>query len=106
MGFVESASSDLPEFPNLIVADYITPPPDWTFQSTADAMQLDKYGRDLIEISSSQVVAKTIAARLPLNDEESKAMLALGQKVGSRMSWEVVVKDYLMPALSRAMDVA
>lgn len=106
VGFVERASSDLPEFPNLVVADYVTPPPDWSFHSTADAMQLDKYGRDLIEISSSQVVAKTIAARLPLNDEESEELLALGQKVGSRMSWEVVVKDYLLPALSRAMEVA
>ncbi len=64
VGFVDRASADLPEFPNLIVADYVTPPPDWTFQSTADAMRLDKYGRDLIEISSSQTVARTIAARL------------------------------------------
>ncbi len=28
-------------------------------------------------------------------------MLASGQLVAHRMSWEVVVKDYLLPALQR-----
>jgi len=106
VGFAERASTDLPEFPNLVVADYVTPPPDWTFLTASDALRLDGYGRDLIEISSSQTVAQTVAARLPLNDAQTEELLALGQKVGARMSWEVVVRDYLLPALNRAMGVA
>ena len=106
VGFVERASADLPEFPNLVVADYVTPPPAWTFLTPSDALRLDQYGRDLIEISSSQTVAQTIAARLPLNDAQSEELLALGQKVGARMSWDVVVSDYLLPALDRAIGTA
>ncbi len=106
VGFVERASADLPEFPNLIVADYVTPPPDWTFLTPSDALRLDGYARDLIEIRSSQTVAQAIAERLPLNDEQAEDTLALGQKVGARMSWEVVVRDYLLPALNRAMGAA
>lgn len=104
VGFVQQASADLPEFPNLIVADYVTPPPDWIFHTPADALRLDQFGRDLIEIRNSQLVAETIARRLPLNDEQSKALLARGQKVAHRMSWEVVVQDYLLPALQRALQ--
>lgn len=104
VGLVERASADLPTFPNLIVADYITPPPDWVFHSPADALRLDQFGRDLIEIRNSQIVAETIARRLPLTDDQVKALLARGQTVGQRMSWEVVVQDYLLPALSRALQ--
>jgi len=103
VGFVQRASADLPDFPNLIVADYVTPPPDWIFHTPADALRLDQFGRDLIEIRNSQLVAETIARRLPLNDEESQTLLGRGQKVGHRMSWEVVVKDYLLPALERSL---
>ncbi|HEY52198.1 MAG TPA: hypothetical protein G4N94_01940 [Caldilineae bacterium] len=106
VGFVQRASADCPAFPNLVVADYVTPPPDWAFYTPADALRLDQYGRDLIEISSSQTVARAIATRLPLNDEEAETLLALGQKVGARMSWEVVVSDYLLPALARAVGTA
>lgn len=104
VGFVRQASADLPSFPNLIVADYTTVPPDWVFHTPEDAMRLDQFGRDLIEIRNSQSVAEAIARRLPLNDDEQQALLDLGQQVGKRMSWEVVVEDYLLPALQRAID--
>lgn len=103
VGFVDRAAADLPKFPNVVVADYVSTPPGWQFGSPWDALKLDKFGRDLIEINNSRLVAETIAARLPLTDAESQQLLELGQEVGARMSWEVVARDYLAPALRRAI---
>ena len=99
VGFVEKAAQGLEAFPNVIVADYVTPPDDWVYRRAEDALTIDGYARDLIEARRSRRVAEAIALHLPLNDEEMAALLALGQQVGARMSWEVVVQDYLIPAL-------
>jgi len=103
VGFLERASGDLGQFRNVVVADYVSPPSDWHFDSPWDALRVDKYGRDLIEIANSRRVAETIATRLPLTDAESQALLDRGQEVGSRMSWEVVARDYLAPSLAGAI---
>jgi hypothetical protein len=99
VGFVERATADFPDFPNVIVADYVTPPEDWVYHSAHEALSIDQYARDLIERQRSKRVAEAIARRLPLTDEEARELLASGQLAAHRMSWEVVVKDYLLPAL-------
>ena len=99
VGFVERATTDFPDFPNVIVADYVTPPEDWVYHSAHEALSIDQYARDLIERQRSKRVAEAIARRLPLTDEEARELLASGQLAAHRMSWEVVVKDYLLPAL-------
>ncbi len=103
VGFLDRAAADLPKFPNVVTADYVSTPPGWHFGSPWDALKIDRYGRDLIEINNSRLVAETIAARLPLTDKEAQELLELGQEVGARMSWEVVARDYLAPALQRAI---
>jgi hypothetical protein len=103
VGFVERATADFPEFPNVIVADYVTPPSDWVYGSAADAMSIDQYARDIVEQRRSKRVAEAIAARLPLTDDEARQLLASGQLAAHRMSWEVVVADYLLPALKKAL---
>ncbi len=99
VGFVQRATADFPEFPNVIVADYVTPPDDWVYRSAQEALNIDQYARDLIERQRSKRVAEAIAARLPLTDEEMRELLASGQLAAHRMSWEVVVQEYLLPAL-------
>ena len=104
VGFVKRATADFPDFPNVIVADYVTPPDDWIYHTAAEALSIDQYARDLIERQRSKRVAEAIAARLPLTDAESRKLLASGQLAAHRMSWEVVVQDYLLPALLRSFD--
>ncbi len=99
VGFVQRATADFEAFPNVIVADYVTPPPDWSLLRAEDALGIDRAARDRIESRRSKRVAEAIAMRLPLTDEELGALLDLGQRAGQRMSWEVVVRDYLLPAL-------
>ncbi|HID35425.1 MAG TPA: hypothetical protein EYP25_12835 [Anaerolineae bacterium] len=101
VGFVQRATGDFADFPNVIVADYVTPPPNWVYHRAEDALTIDQHARDLIEIQRSKRVAEAIAARLPLTDAEAQRLLTLGQRAGERMSWEVVVRDYLLPALTR-----
>ncbi|NOX62905.1 MAG: hypothetical protein GXP42_13325 [Chloroflexi bacterium] len=104
VGFVEKAAADMPHFPNLIVADYVTPPPGQHFETPWDALRIDQYDRDQIEIANSRIVAESIASRLPLNDAQTQRLLDYGQEAGSRMSWEVVARDYLLPALARLLS--
>lgn len=103
VGFLDRAAANLPKFPNVVVADYVSTPPGWQLGSPWDALKIDRYGRDLIEINNSRLVAGTIAARLPLTGAEAQELLELGQEVGARMSWEVIGRDYLAPALQRAI---
>jgi len=103
VGFVQRAAADFTDFPNVIVADYVTPPDDWLYHSAEDALSIDQYARDLIERQRSKRVAEAISARLPLTEAEARALLASGQLAAYRMSWEVVVQDYLLPALAAAI---
>ncbi len=100
VGFVQRAAADLLDFPNVIVADYVTPPDDWVYHHAEDALLIDQYARDLIEMERSKRVAETIAQRLPLTDQEMQSLLKQGQRVAQRMRWEGVVQDYLLPALA------
>ncbi len=102
VGFVHRATEDFPEFPNVIVADYVTPPPSLQMPRAEDALRIDQALRDRIESKRSKRVAEAIAMRLPLTDDDMEKLLSLGQAAGKRMSWEVVVTAYLFPALENA----
>jgi hypothetical protein len=66
-------------------------------------MRIDQGLREWIESTNSAATAATIFDRLPKSDEELQLLLAQGQAVAQRMSWEVVSHDYLLPGLRRAM---
>ena len=100
IGFIRSAAGS-DEHANVIVGDYVTLPTDWRVDSPWDALAIDQRVRDEIEFRESQAVAQMILARLP-NDEDDRAqLLESGQALASSMSWEVVARDYFLPALAR-----
>lgn len=100
VGFMERAAAGS-ELPNLVVADYVGVPPSYNIWSAHDALRIDQGMRDYIERTNSYGVALRIFKRLPTNDVETERLLARGQEIAARMSWDVVVRDYLLPGLDR-----
>jgi hypothetical protein len=85
--------------PNLIVADYVTLPPIWSAWSPWDALWIDRAVRDEVESRRSYAVAKLVLERLPRSDVAIASLLEQGQSVSQQMTWDEVVRDYLLPAL-------
>jgi hypothetical protein len=100
VGFVGRAAAGQPA-PNLVLADYVSVPPEWQLWSPWDALRIDGTIRTSLEARNSYLVAQQVAERLPRNDEDRLRLLAAGQGLAAGMSWEVVVKEYLLPALGR-----
>jgi hypothetical protein len=46
-------------------------------------------------------VARQVMERLPRDHVDMQHLLDDGQRVAARMSWDVVVTEYLLPALNR-----
>jgi len=100
VGFLNRAAAGRP-LPNLIIADYVSVPPDWGLSSPWDALRIDESIRNGLESRNSYLAARQIAERLPRDDDDRRRLLEAGQRTAAGMSWEVVVKDYLLPALAR-----
>ncbi len=100
VGFVGQTAAGQPAA-NLVLADYVSVPPAWQLWSPWDALRIDETIRGSLEARNSYLVAQQIAERLPRNDEDRLHLLEAGQQLAAGMSWEVVVKDYLLPALGR-----
>ncbi len=104
VGFVQRAAqaAGVEPFENLIVADYVTLPPTWATLTLQSALALNQNARDALEVSQSRNVAEQMRDRLPHTQEQMQLLLERGQRVAEHMSWEVVARDYLLPALTRA----
>lgn len=103
VGFASRAAGGLENLPNLVVADYVSLPPGYWVGSPHDALRIDQGVRDWIEGSSSATAAQTIFSRLPRSTDETEALLTRGSEIAQKMSWEVVVSDYLLPGIRRAI---
>ncbi len=101
LGFADRAAGGLANLPNIVVADYVSLPPDYWLGSPYDALWIDRSVRDWIESQNSVAAARAIAERLPKSREEMETLLARGQEIAERMSWDVVARDYLLPGLYR-----
>jgi hypothetical protein len=101
VGFLDRATGGLENLPNMVVADYVSLPPDYWLGSPYDALWIDQATRDRIESQNSIAAARAIAERLPKSRAEMEKLLARGQEIADRMSWNVVARDYLLPGLYR-----
>lgn len=95
VGFVQRASTAPAAF---IQGAYtrLDQPLDWR-----GALALGAGERRRAELRTSWELASALVASLPAGPQESGRLLAEGYRVASRMSWERVVEDYLLPALKR-----
>ncbi len=101
LGFVGSAGGEAGAV-TISVGDYVYIPPEWSLVSPWDALRIDRSVREGLEFRNSLQVAQGIAGSLPQNDEDRAALLTEGARVASGMSWNVVARDFLLPALDRA----
>jgi hypothetical protein len=104
IGLIERASREagVPQFANFLQADYTTLTSGLQVYSPWDALEIDKTVRDRLEKANGYNVALAVRAMLPATTKQARNLLRRGQRVGRNMSWGVVVRDYLLPALKRA----
>jgi len=87
---------------NVIIADYTKLPAGE--RSIDEVVSIGIPQRDVIESHNSYEAAVKIFDRLPRTDEEITQMISDGYAIGSQMSWEVVVSDYFLPGLEKALE--
>jgi hypothetical protein len=98
-GFVEKANDGKPT-PNVIVADY-TDLPNKSLRPE-QMMSIGQPQRDEIEHTVAGVVAQDLVERLPRSPQEFEQFIERGHALASRMSWDVVARDYVLPGIARA----
>ena len=98
-GFVNAANDGKPH-PNVIIADYTELP-----QQGLRPEQLLSIGqpqRDEIEHAVGERVAKELLDRLPRSPAEFAQFIDRGYELASKMSWDAVAKDYVLPGIQKA----
>jgi len=90
---------------NAIVADY-TNLEVRGYTDIEDLLQIDRAMRDKIEAIQSEKVAMQICLRLPKNESEVESMVQSGYELAKNMSWDVVVRNYLLPSLQKIPEKA
>ena len=101
VGFVQRVTNGT-HVPNVIVADYthLTHSPD-----SIDALKaIGTEERNQIEAANSFDIAAKLLGRLPRNERDVDEMIERGYEIAKKMSWEVVVEDYFLPGLHRALQ--
>ncbi|MFQ5429471.1 MAG: hypothetical protein ACE5E1_04095 [Phycisphaerae bacterium] len=83
--------------PNLIVADYT----DYTAKpDTIDGLKnMKRAEREAFDRIVAEQVARRIIERLPRTREEKAAFIRRGYELAKQMSWDVVARDYFLPAM-------
>jgi hypothetical protein len=95
-GFVDKVTGGR-AVPNVIVADYTQLPK--SHQNLDNVLSIGSRERDAVEEAEADRVAAEILNRLPTDRASHEALIRGGAELAKKMSWEVVCRDYLMPAL-------
>lgn len=85
------------ECPNVIVADYAasTVEPD----AIRSYLELTREARTAFDEQVAARVSAEVLRRLPRTAEQKAAFVGRGYELARRMSWDVVARDYLLPAM-------
>jgi len=66
-------------------------------------LRIGRSMREQIEAKQSEKVAREIIRHLAKSKSEIENMLQTGHRIAKNMSWDVVVKNYLLPSLQKAL---
>jgi hypothetical protein len=100
-GFVRDVTQGK-SVPNVLIADY-TDISGYGFCDIEDMLQINRKSRDSIENEISRKIAADICSRLPQTQTDLEGMIKTGYDLAKHMSWDCVVRNYLMPSLSNAL---
>jgi hypothetical protein len=98
-GFVAHATGGQPT-PNVIVADYTDLPQKGL--RPEQLLALGQKERDQIEDVVAARVAEELIQRLPRTPQEFEQFIERGYDLASKMSWDVVARDYVLPGIQLA----
>jgi hypothetical protein len=85
--------------PNIVVANYTHTPPGMALYSWRDAMRIGQWERDGMERHVAWQVAGQVIQRLPRTAEQRQKLIDTGYALATQMSWDVVAREQLLPAL-------
>ncbi len=88
---------------NVIIADY-TDLSHSGFSQTQDPLTIDQYVREQTEATVSAKIAMQICSRLPNDMFDFEELVKTGYNLAKNMSWDQVVKKYLLPALKSSQS--
>ena len=95
-GFVDKVTGGKP-VANVLVADYTgLPQPDARLD---EVLSVGPRERDAVEEKEAERVAGEVLKRLPSDRKRHEALIASGYELASKMSWDVVARDYLLPVI-------
>lgn len=99
-GFVSNVTKGK-NIQNVIVADY-TSLDGLKCNSLENLLQLDKTVIDQIERKMSGKIAEKVCSLLTENPTELDSLIQTGFSIAKNMSWETIVKNYLLPGLENS----
>jgi len=88
---------------NVIIADYINLR-NRKLADIEELLQIDQSVHNQIEASQSEKVAKKIVSLLPKSESEIESMIQTGHHIAKNMSWDVVVKNYLLSSFQKTLN--
>jgi glycosyltransferase involved in cell wall biosynthesis len=88
---------------NVIIADYIDLKNNG-FADIEDPRQIGMPVRNQIEDYVSDKIAMQVCARLAKNDSQLESMIKVGYELAKNMSWDIAVKDYLLPSFQKSAN--
>jgi polysaccharide deacetylase 2 family uncharacterized protein YibQ len=65
-----------------------------------NVLSVGAHERNQVEEREADRVADEILKRLPMDPRSHEALIKGGYELAQQMSWEVVCRDYLLPALN------
>jgi hypothetical protein len=101
-GFLQDVTAGQP-VKNVILADY-TRLGDYRYADIEDLVQIDKSFRDRVEAVEAARIAGEILDRLPKDARQLEQMMREGYRLARSMSWDVVVRKYLLGDLLRVHE--
>jgi hypothetical protein len=101
-GFLRDITAGQP-VRNVILADY-TNLGDYPCADIEDLLQIGRAQRDRIEAVEAARVAGEIMDRLPGSESQMEEMIREGYRLARNMSWDVVVRKYLLADLAHVHE--